>query len=83
MPVCPYCEKEINYLEFEEDFSYLKIRCIFVINENGEPDYRDEAWVDCKLDDVAYRCPRCGEKLFDNQCEAVAFLKGEAERDEC
>ena len=69
---CPKCNEEINTL---------------INTESGEMEY--SLSIDCQgdiewsqinfygVDSNEFVCPKCGQMLFANQEDAIAFLKGE------
>ena len=77
MPVCPHCGKEIDHLisvwevhYIEELKAYPTGRGDFDFEET--PDSREPA----DEDFLGFKCPECGEFLFDSMDEAWRFLRG-------
>ena len=65
MPFCPYCKKEIDYLEYWEEAANIA-------KFDGNGDYWD--WNTVEVYRCGYDCPECGATLFDNHEDAVKFL---------
>jgi predicted RNA-binding Zn-ribbon protein involved in translation (DUF1610 family) len=72
MPKCPKCGEEISCLL---NYKYTSSLIFTLSLKNGEPDYdlTDEVFPDV-TDEGDFVCPQCGELLFTNEKEAVAFL---------
>jgi predicted RNA-binding Zn-ribbon protein involved in translation (DUF1610 family) len=75
MSKCPKCHEEIEYLRNVQTGSgsyYL-----FIEPKEGYMDYAYE-WDEFVADNDwnIYECPECGETLFDDEEEAVAWLEG-------
>jgi transcription initiation factor IIE alpha subunit len=72
MPKCPKCGKEIDFLKNYESNATLEYNLSLDIE--GEPQYE---YVDTLFaGDSVFACPECGEDLFSNEEDAVAFLQG-------
>lgn len=66
---CPKCGEEIEELKtYEEMNSYLRI------SDSGEADYTTDGYLE--KEEYNYECPECHEVLFDNEQDAIDFLKG-------
>lgn len=73
-PRCPKCNEELTHLvNICDNWMEYKFRL------------RDDGWGDYDLEKSEagnhseYGCPACRTTLFDNEDEAMAFLKGEEE----
>jgi DNA-directed RNA polymerase subunit RPC12/RpoP len=74
MPKCPKCGKEIDFLE---NYQYPTVDYYhFYLDSEGNPQYEYMDGFSSKDDEGDYYCPECGEKLFDNEEDAIKFLKG-------
>ena len=74
MPRCPKCGKEIDHLR---DFSAIWQEYNLTVDKDGVMHYE---FIDASLPvdiDDEYQCPECSEVLFNDEEEAVKFLKGE------
>jgi len=70
MPKCPKCGKEINSLDIVSTENG-----ILRIGEDGNVEIE---WAsDYGPENIKYEayCPECGEKIFDDIDEAIAFLE--------
>ena len=70
--VCPKCKKEITYLTSTTPGILLHYLSI-----DTQGDVQFEVGEFESGDAVVYDCPECGEVLFTNEEEVIAFLKGE------
>ena len=71
MPKCPKCGKEINKL-----YNIQLGEMCWEMDEDGEYENRVDLFV--QHDETNFwECPECNERLFDNEEEAINFLKGE------
>ncbi|MEM3951848.1 MAG: hypothetical protein QXT92_00060 [Nitrososphaerota archaeon] len=68
MPKCPFCKRKIMKLEC---YKYTITESYFYLDEDGNSILDDEEVVD--VIEKAF-CPECGEELFENFEDAVAFL---------
>lgn len=67
MPACPKCYTEIDHLYLYERYE-------------KKYDYRVDSkffMADVDPDSIEFECPECNEALFDDEDDAVIFLKGE------
>jgi hypothetical protein len=74
-PVCPYCGKEIEYLNNVESGTR---ELTLSLNSRGYADYdssESNFIADGNIDN--YYCPCCESTICKDEVEAVAFLKGE------
>ena len=65
---CPKCKEKIKYLE-----GYAEQRWIVELDKRGELKYKEIGEIDTP---DTFECPICNEEIFDNEEEAVKFLKG-------
>jgi uncharacterized C2H2 Zn-finger protein len=71
---CPKCGKEIgflkNYLYPVVEYHHLSL------DGEGKPQYEYMDSFSNEDGEGDYYCPECEEKLFDNEEDAIKFLKG-------
>jgi len=67
MAKCPKCDVEIDYLHYYEERGFT-----IEIDAEGKPIYEEKTERGCGK----YECPECAEELFDNEEDAIKFLKG-------
>jgi Zn finger protein HypA/HybF involved in hydrogenase expression len=72
---CPECGREIDTLNHTRR---TMIRGEYSLIDGVGVDYWDEGDQDYDSERNNYYCPECEEQLFQEECEAEAFLKGEA-----
>ena len=71
MPVCPKCGKQIDFLK---NYVYsCTNEYILRITSTGEPEYKFIDAVDGESEEFC--CPECGAKLFEEEADAINFLK--------
>ena len=71
MVKCPECEAEIDHLDVLEAWEK-----VYVLHADGEYKLIEEAPSEFLA--TQYRCPECEEVLFEDEDEALAFLRGES-----
>lgn len=74
--ICKFCKEEISHFDFDVTGGCSAQMYEEDVKANKPTDYD----IDCLTDGVTYdnfRCPECQEKFFDNEEEAIKFLKGE------
>lgn len=64
---CPKCKTNIDYLH-----QYIETRFNFELDAEGNPFTLQAQPTEAE----DYECPECHEALFDNQEDAIEFLKG-------
>ncbi len=73
MPKCPKCKNPISFLfEYEE----AEVRYKVHLDIDGLPHSHQHDVFRGKS--MGYECPECGKGLFDEEPEAIAFLRGES-----
>lgn len=74
MSRCPKCKKEIDYL-FSDEAVWARYEARV---EGNDLEYGEMKEIVDVYDDRAQQfiCPECNETLFENQEEAINFLKG-------
>ena len=73
-PKCPSCGAEVSALIF----SGLEwVSATLTLDDYGNPQYTSWDSHDFAENESEYSCPKCYTKLFDNEEDAVKFLRGE------
>ena len=75
MPRCPQCNREIDHLHHYQT-ELMKYQ--FSLDLDGNTQYDDRESIDT-VGDPEWCCPECGEILFYNEEDAVAFLEQSSE----
>jgi hypothetical protein len=65
MPKCPECKERITTLDFREEYTTSA-----EMDKHGHYNNQD----DSSCDNGTWRCPECGDELFDSEREALQFL---------
>ena len=73
---CYKCGEEIDFLT---EYSKGWIRYDIFIGNDGQEDYEARDPIHDDMPVVEYDCPECGVSLFNNNEDAIAFLRGEIE----
>ena len=74
MPRCPYCNKEIGYLE---NIQECIVTWEFYLDKDGNPCYSLSPIDIEPTDDLnEWDCPHCGRIIAYDEEEAACFLKG-------
>jgi len=79
MPKCPKCGEEIDYLIGY--YRYESSNFLHMIDGEPERTFRDEATYLEGEDE--YECPLCEKVLFDNEEDALEFLREKRKRRRC
>jgi len=70
---CPKCDREISTLRNIEAVVEYKVG----LDAQGDMEYRQKESDDFYADiGDAFRCPECDEVLFNDEDDAIKFLKG-------
>lgn len=75
MPKCPKCREKIGYLNAEYRSTFIEHYAL----QGDQAIFEDAGDEPGEYELEGFKCPECGEMLFDSESEAEAFLKGEME----
>ena len=77
MSKCPQCKDNITHL-----IHSARIVAIwqFSLDDNGNADYSTSELMDEPGENQQWECPECSAVLFENEKDAVIFLRGRGKK---